>query len=167
MRKKKTAIFLISFFCVTIICIGICFYVFPGFGTMFPRSSVCIYSDISECQLMSDENFVLYDSPSADPNLDDLVYSSSFCGSYISENMQFEIFAYEFIDDENAKSYFSNATGKIDSLDKNFTSSYGLRKYQLVVLEKNKAYTVTSPKKYSKKVESFLLNCFSNKITRR
>lgn len=164
--RKKPVIFLVVFG-VAIIAVGICFYVLPGFGTLFPMANVCIYNDISECQRLSDENFVLYDSPDTDPHLEDLAFSSSFCGSYISKNMQFEIFAYEFIDDVNAKSYFSNATGKRDSLDKNFTSSYGLRKYKLVVLEKNKAYTVTSKRKYSKNVESFLLNCFSNVITEK
>ena len=124
------------------------------------RTDYYIFADISECeQLISEPNknitVTRYASPTEDKSLKRLEYNSFFAAEYSSDSLKFEIFAYEFASTNISKQYFKNCTGKERVDDCSFLASSNRVKYELVVFENERAYTVLCKDKDSKKVNIF------------
>ena len=128
---------------------------------------VNIFADISECEnLLQSENkgakFVKYDTPSKDKKLKNLEYESFFAGEYSCSDFEFTIFAYEFKNEDDAKAYFENHTGKESEKNANFSINMGIGGYRLRVFHNSMAYSVTSSsRKDAEKIEAFLGENFS------
>ena len=80
-------------------------------------TDVYIFEDINECSNISNLTYsngyvIEYENPNDDKYLKNLVYNDFYVAVYESEELRFEIFAYEFDSYESAKKYFKNATGK-------------------------------------------------------
>ncbi len=155
MKKILVSIVLI------IMCIGLC--------SCFPEEPVFyIFEDINECEniekLKSDDATVtVYDTPSADKNLGDLQYDDFYCASYESDDLDFEIFAYDFVDSDTAKEYFRKETGLHEIRDTHFLASGGT-KYRIIVLDDDRGYITTFKTHDLEEVKTFLTRVFSKKI---
>lgn len=129
-----------------------------------------IFSNISECnnfEINKDEDakITYYTTPEKDSNLKDLEYDSFFGAKYLSLDIEFEIFAYEFKDSNSAKKYFNNVTGKnSEELDTNFSASMGMTSYRLVIIDFKKAYIVQGPSSNAEAIQDFLKENFTVKI---
>lgn len=132
---------------------------------------VKIFSEISECEnidaLKSESAIIeIYDTTKKDYSLHDLVASDFYGCNYEDSDLQFELFAYVFFSEEEAKKYFANVTGKKSDLDINFSDSIGADYYRRVVIYGKSAYWVKSKKEYSDKINDFINQCFSIEIYR-
>ena len=130
---------------------------------------VYIFNDITECSTVKTKTSAevqveIYQNPSKDLYLKDLGYNSFFGCFYISREIKFEIFAYEFVDSETAKDYFTQVTGKNDELSTNFSSISGSGRYRKIVINGKNAYTVYSSAKDSKAVNEFIGEIFTIKL---
>lgn len=127
-----------------------------------------IFSDIDECNNIEafkseDATITIYDSPDLDKNLGDLAYNDFFAAYYDSNELKFEIFAYEFVDSDSAKEYFTKVTGK-KSLETNFSASGGMTKYRVIVIDEYRVYCAYTSLKDSEDLKLFLGEIFSKKI---
>lgn len=128
--------------------------------------SVHIFSDISECNYLeanksNDANITKYDFADNDIYLNDLEYNEFYAIKYESQNMKFEIFAYEFIDSVTAKSYFESSAKRDCISDKDFYVSTTLTNYIIRVLDGERAYILYSKPKYKEAIDSYLSYAFS------
>ena len=156
MKKLIISIILIAF------CSGLC--------SCIPKEPICyIFEDISECEniekLKSEDAVVtVYDSPDSDKNLGDLQYDDFYCASYKSNNLDFEIFAYDFVDSDSAKEYYNKETKLGCDSDATFHTSKGMSLYDIIALEYDKVYIAKSSAKDSDDLNSFLNKVFSKRI---
>lgn len=140
------------------------------FTSSFSPKKIYIFEDMAECEAfrtMSDNNgtFTEYTDRITDDNLSNLSYVSCLSGKYLCDKYNFEIFAYEFENEESARAYFKNCTGKnTNDLRQNFSLSSGLFRSHLAVLKGTKAYVVSCPTKYVQDVLQVLEKCFSDRI---
>ena len=132
------------------------------------ESNYRIFENISECEkieanMAEDATITKYRTPEADQNLKDLSYNAFFAAQYESSDMSFTIFAYEFSNNEAAKQYFKNSTGKTSKTDVNFSCATGLfsSEERGVFIDGNNAYTVLSVPKHSNDIYDYLAQCFS------
>lgn len=128
----------------------------------------CIFEDINECEniekLKSEDAVItVYDSPDLDKNLGDLQYEDFYCASYESKELDFEIFAYDFVDSDSAKEYFRNDTGLSEIRDTHFLASGGMG-YRIIVLDDDRAYITTFKTRDLREVKTFLSRVFSKRI---
>ena len=169
MRKKSPIILIIVSF---VVCAIVAFTYMSLTGPL--PSEYYIFQNIEECENliptdMDDESFERYDMPTNDKDLDSLSYNNFFGGSFKSDSLQYEIFAYEFEDYDSALNYYANVVGQnFNSLkelerDSFFLASQGTS-YQLVVISQNKAYKLNAPNKYIDETSELLANTFSQKI---
>ena len=86
---------------------------------------------------------------------------------YESEEMSFELFAYEFADTESAKAYFKNETGISRVLNTHFLSSNNARNYKLIVIDGCNAYYIHGKTTDKEEIESFLSCVFSKQIVKQ
>lgn len=126
------------------------------------------FSDISECENIEnkkhrDAKITTYDS-SEDKYLNGLTPDGFYGANYASEQLTFDIFAYEFKDKKTAKNYFENSTERSSDRDVNFLATSGMSQYKLVVLFNENAYVVYTSVKYKEEVNAFLGEIFSTKI---
>lgn len=154
---------------VLIICtilIG-CFYARSNF--VGPKGNdVYIFADITECEgfsIREDIQFSIYDTPIKDSNIGTLSYERFIGGYYTLNNIDFELFAYEFNDSLSAKEYFSKTTGKSDELNTNFSINRGMLTYRLIVIDDKRAYTISSKAENGDEISELLAETFSVKIT--
>ena len=144
MHKKSLVIFLLCFSVVLILLTVLFSFVFSA----LPEQDIYIYENITECEELralggETGTFTEYAVPKNDGNLGDLSYASCFAGKYLCVDYDFEIFAYEFEDEESARVYFKNCTGKANSgRTQNFSLSLGLTRARLAVMKDTKAYIV-------------------------
>ena len=68
-----------------------------------------------------------------------LEYAEFWAAEYSCPEFKFELYAYEFVNSDVAKQYFNNITGK-KSDDVSFSSSSGMTKTRLAVVDHEKAY---------------------------
>lgn len=124
-----------------------------------------IFSDINECYKFESgtAKITMLDS-SEDSYLKDLIFDKCYCAKYISKELEFTIFAYEFTDEMTAKEYFKNATGKQSELDRNFTTTSGMISYEANIIDGKNAYTVQTKNEYIKQLEAVLSECFTVKV---
>ena len=164
MKKKKI---------ISIIIISV-FVVFGIVKIFYLNSSDGIdcymFASISECEKFESPNltngsFTKYNSPNDDTYLKSMQYASFYAGKYVSEELDFEIYAYQFNDVNDAKEYFKNATGKTINTDSSFSSSSGFRYYRLTAFDGVNAYTVIAEKSQLEEINNILNNVFSKKMT--
>lgn len=131
--------------------------------------SFYIFENIKECatletQKTKESYITLYDSPSKDKNLNDLKYDEFYAGKYSSDELSFEIFAYQFIDSDNAKIYFKNNTGIETNLDTHYLASGGISKYNVIVIDNKNAYCINTKKSQANELMLYLSEVFSKKL---
>ena len=174
MNKKniKVIIFTINIIVIltTILILGR-FAIKRGFNLLLNGlTEIYVFADIAECEGIAELDYpnatvTRRDTPDGDKKLKGLAYESFYSAKFVADGMEFEIFAYEFVDSETAQAYFKNVTGKGLESEQNFSSSTGLIKYRLCVLDGNLAYTLTAPNKYADEIEQNILpSLFSKKI---
>ena len=136
-----------------------------------------IFQNIEECEnlISTDvdiECFSEYDLPSNDKDLDDLSYNKFWGGKFKSDSLKYEIFAYEFEDNDSALQYYANVSGGGKNIDLSyqekhnglFLASSGMTSYELVVISQNRAYKLIAPNRYIDEVSELLCKTFSQKI---
>ena len=139
-------------------------------GIRLPNNSdVYIFDTLEECEKFennSSETIQLdkKDTAFEDKSAKGLSYEDFYGAELFFDGFSFEIFAYEFSDESSSMLYFTNETGKKDTLKTNFSSSSGLSKYTLVVIDGVKAYKIISESRDAKKVTDYLSEVFSTRL---
>jgi predicted heme/steroid binding protein len=133
------------------------------------KLDIYIFEKISECDNINGDvhtnaKVTVYDNSDKDKNLKGLSYSSFFAGEYLSNELDFKIFAYEFENTENAKKYFENATGKKNVNDTTFSMSKGMFEYMIIVIDNKNAYCAYTSPSNDEALETFLAEVFSKKL---
>ena len=141
--------------------------------------STTIFQDLDECkQLMTYEQIPsdIYEHTDSekDPYSRNLQYDSFWGMDYHSENMKYEIFAYEFLNKDDALRYYINVTGEtdhankipLDESDKNplWLRIFGENSYQIVAIKENKAYRLQSSGLLTVTIEDMLTTVFSIEV---
>ena len=139
-----------------------------------------IFQDINECEQLitaelSDLEIEKYDTPDKDKNLKGLSYNCFWGMRLESDELKYEIFAYEFSDSDSALKYFINVTGQNsyekelplsnDNDNKRLSASKGMFTYRLVVVYQNKAYLITAPNQYEDDINKLLADTFSYQLS--
>lgn len=130
---------------------------------------VHIFVDIKECQRLQtpmtmDAGVKIFSSPQEDKHLKGLEYQAFFGCEYSSEELSFELFAYEFADEDTAMAYFNHATGKENDPNPTFSNTSAMGVYDSVVVSENKAYSVRCKATQSEKVTEFLNGIFTVEV---
>ncbi len=130
-----------------------------------------IFQNIEECEglipdYQSDIIVERYDTPSRDKDIKKLTYSDFFGMKFKSDELEYEIFAYEFDNPEFALEYFNNCTGQKRTLNqgvnKTYSGSLGMfGQYDLVLVFENRAYKLNSPKNYANEINDLFGETFS------
>ena len=127
-----------------------------------------IFTDINEClNLEIIEEIVKvekYDSTEKDTDIVFLKYNYFYGAKIECSNYQFEIFAYEFENDNISKRYFEAVSGREYSGESAFFGSGGITLYTLVVVDLNMAYKINTSSKDIENVKDLLANAFSKKL---
>ena len=138
-----------------------------------------IFKNFDECKnLMSYEQIpseiVEYVDAKIDTSHNGIEYKTFWGMKYQSENIEYEIFAYEFSGKDDALKYYINVTENddlaemipLDDSDKNILGSkiIGEEKYHIIVIAGNKAYKLISSNLLIDKIDEMLSTVFSVKI---
>lgn len=151
-------------------CLLFCILLISFFSCGFRKMDYYIFKDIEECEKIFSMNydnakFNHYETAENDEHLGALKYDTFFAGEFRSDELNFEIFAYQFDSDESAKSYFENVTGKSSSgLMSNFSHSGGITESQIVVIDSDRAYSIIMPTSEVESVQKMLEDVFSVKL---
>ena len=99
-----------------------------------------IFQTIDECERLipSDRTELIierYVSPEKDKNLKNLSYESFFGMNFHSNELEYEIFAYEFVDSDSALEYYINVTGQ-NSYEKELPLDLSLTALQILPFSK-------------------------------
>lgn len=128
-------------------------------GSTISNIDVRIFGEIQECKKFEElagpnVTIELLDTPTADSYLYDLVYIDFYGFEYRSTDINFELYAYNFADSEDANAYFYNVTGKNNTFEKNFSDSSGMLSYRRIALSGNKVYCAyTTPSEADRMIE--------------
>ena len=118
---------------------------------------VHMFSNIKECQVIEslndNANVKIIASPDEDKYFKDLQFQNFFGCEYTSDDLTFELFAYEFSNADMAMSYFENSTGKGEDPNSTFCDSTGMLWFKRIVVKENKAYAVRCKKEYKEKMD--------------
>ena len=130
---------------------------------------IYIFSNMEECDELAtgiyNDDFIVYADPSADKNLGSLSYADFFAGKCNCEQCTYEIFAYAFLDEVQAQTYYQKAAGKSgDTLNPNFSLVSGIYSTTLTALKGSMVYTVKMPVRDAQYVLQHLASTFSVKI---
>ena len=170
-NKKKTNVLGIVAVCVFI---GLIFV--PALGKFFAYSfrnfennDFYIFESIEECEKIETLNFTeqkitKYENPEKDKKLKSLQYEAFYGAKYESKEVDFEIFAYEFATEEDAESYYKNATGKDPTSKSSFSSSWGVSNAYFEVIYYNKVYRVETATNYLYETKVALGTIFSIQV---
>lgn len=139
-----------------------------------------IFQTIDECERLvsadqTDSIVERYVSPEKDKNLKNLSYESFFGMNFHSNELEYEIFAYEFVDSNSALKYYINVTGQNsykkelplddDNENKRLSSSKGTLSYRLIAVFQNKAYVIFAPQQYEDAINKMLATAFSFQLS--
>lgn len=139
-----------------------------------------IFQTIDECEQLipTDQTDLIieqYASPEKDKNLKDLSFESFFGMKFHSNELEYEIFAYEFADSNSALKYYINVTGQnsyekelpLSDSDENkrLSSSKGMLSYRLIAVYQNKAYVIVAPPQYEDTINKMLATVFSFQLS--
>ena len=133
------------------------------------KLEVNMFADLSECYAIelletSDVQITLYDSPIEDEYIGNLEYANYYACHYLSSEVQFDLFAYEFYDQETAKQYFKNVTGKEDDRTVTYSDLEGFSSYRRIVISDNSVYSVYTAASDAEAVIEIINQIFSRKI---
>lgn len=128
-----------------------------------------IFVDVEEClnfelNKHEDARITQYETPATDKALEDLQYNKFWAGKYISSELTFEIFAYEFVSKDEAKVYFENETGTLEKRDTFWRLSGGAFSSRLIVVDEKNAYIVHTSTAQVKAVREFLKKNFTKEL---
>lgn len=139
-----------------------------------------IFQTINECEQLipADQNDLIierYASPEKDKNLKELSYESFFGMKFYSNELEYEIFAYEFVDSDSTLEYYINVTGQKsyekelplsdNEENKRLSSSKGMSAYRLIAVYQHKAYVIVAPKQYEGAINKLLATTFSCRLS--
>lgn len=139
-----------------------------------------IFQTIDECEQLipTDQTDLLierYTSPEKDTNLKGLSYESFFGMNIHSNEVEYEIFAYEFVDSNSALKYYISVTGQNsyekelplsdDNENRRLSTSMGMSSYRLIAVYQNKAYVIVAPKQFEEAINKLLSTTFSCKLS--
>ena len=139
-----------------------------------------IFQTIDECEQLipADQTDLMierYASPEKDKHLKDLSFESFFGMKFHSNELEYEIFAYEFADSDSALKYYISVTGKNlyekdlplseDAENKLWSSSAGMFSYRQIVVYQNKAYVIDAPTQYRIAIDKVLATVFSFQLS--
>ena len=140
-----------------------------------------IFQSIDECEALipndqSEVKIERYATPNADKDLKDIPYESFFGMQFKSDEMKYQIFAYEFEDFESALKYFVNASGTSYSYeeDRATIEQYDYALYfvaknplscHFVVISQNNVYQLRAPNRYFDEIYAVLKDIFSKQVT--
>lgn len=172
---KKISIFV----CLTLLIIFITGFIVYMLNYSSP-SEYFIFQDISECESLipadqSDLMIEKYGTSVKDNNSRGLSYDCFWGMKFESDELKYEIFAYEFLDSDSALKYYVNVTGQKnhekklplsdDSENKLLSSTKGISEYRIVAVYQNRAYLLIAPKQYEEEINALLANTFSYKLS--
>lgn len=129
--------------------------------------SFCIFSDISDCEKFEEYDGVevkKHDTPKKDKYLKDLKYERFYAGEISSRDFEFDIFAYEFCDEESAKKYYDNVTGVDTERNSTYLSSWGTFSGELVVIHGKNAYILRTSTYDRNQALDFINEIFKVKV---
>lgn len=131
-----------------------------------------MFANLEECQriknmVIDNAEVIIYTSPVKDEFLKELEFREWFGCEYVSENLSFELLAYEFSNNDIAMTYFKNATGKKNDPNPTFCDSTGMRYFTRIVVVDNMAYTICCKKSNKENVVEFLNSWFTVDVTER
>ncbi|MBQ4115882.1 MAG: hypothetical protein IJD37_00750, partial [Clostridia bacterium] len=130
-----------------------------------------VFKDLNECKsLMSYEKIpseiIEYHTPEIDANYHSMEYNDFWGMRYKSNDIGYEIFAYDFASKDDALRYYIKSTGEAQLADKN---SHGVKhigqgEYQVIVIEGTKVYRLISSNMLVDKIDKMLAVVFSGRI---
>ena len=128
-----------------------------------------MFQNLEECkQLKSYEQIpaqiVEYLDPTIDKNYNDLNYKFFWGMKYQSENLEYEIFAYEFTSKDYALKYYVNVTEDDTSDYITWIEIFSDNQYEFVVIENDKVYVIKSSSLYIDSINKMLSDTFSVKF---
>ena len=128
-----------------------------------------MFSDIGECHAIENLNhnnadIKIYASTDQDRYIKDLQFQHYFGCRYTSDELSFELFAYEFSNDDTAMLYFKNLTGKDIDPNPTFCDSSGMYWFKRIVVKENKAYAIHCKKEHKDKTIELINSCFKEKM---
>ena len=113
-------------------------------------------SELKEIENSVETEITVYNEVSKDKYLKDLKYNDYFGCKYTSNQLEFEIFAYEFVDKSTADNYYKKVTGKTNEHKTVFSDVAGMNNFRRIVVHENKAYSVYCSANKSEEVLSFI-----------
>lgn len=130
---------------------------------------VYMFADLEECRIMAaDESMqpyvTVYESPEKDKKLKELKYADFFACYYASDDLEFELFAYEFEEADAAKEYFAYMVGHNSPYDTDYLKSSGTFSYHSIVISGNMAYTVYTKASSQGMLNELLGDWFTQKV---
>ena len=148
---------------IVFICICVCLLlVFSSCGIY--DFNVYMYSDIEECFSIQTDNPNGVNVLISEADFYDYPYEQTYAYDYISENLQFTFYAYQFADWETANSYYEDVIGRSNDLKTAFLDSSGAQNFRRVVICDNNVYVVYSGTEDREDVIAFLSKIFTVKI---
>ena len=129
-----------------------------------------IFQSIDECEALIPEDqsgvkIERYATPDADKDLKGLPYERFFGMQFESDEMEYQIFAYEFETAAESVEYFQKITGKKDDMLTNFSAMSSWGTYRLVVIDGQRAYCVYTTPGQVEKLTQNLKEIFSVNIS--
>lgn len=136
-------------------------------GTLSP--DVYMFNDLEECRNMAADESIqmylsIYESPEKDKHVKGLEYVDFFACYYESDDLEFELFAYQFEEADASKEYFASVVGRQCTYDTDFLKSAGMLSYKGIVISGNMAYTVYSKPSSENKLNELLGDWFTQKV---
>ncbi|MBO5879276.1 MAG: hypothetical protein J6Q68_01825 [Clostridia bacterium] len=140
-------------------------YELPNFGDV----DYYIFENIEECEKIETLNFTeqkitKYENPEKDKNLKSLQYEAFYGAKYESQELTFEIFAYEFATEEDAAAYFKNSSARKATDKSTFAGSRHAFSADFQVIYYNRVYSVRTTNKHMQAAKDALGTIFSIKI---
>ena len=168
LKKRRIIDFCIVAGTLSIIIALLIFFSFLGIRYL-DNLKITVFSDIEECQLIEkagndeDATVIKISNPSNDKLYDEkFAYKEFWAIQYTSSECSFEIYAYEFENEDIAKAYFEEFVSNGGSKDSSFHSISGINYGQQTVYQNERAYTIyASSHKNLKEAVALVNNCFS------
>lgn len=173
---KKRLLITGCFILFTAIVVGILIYMFNNPLT----HEYFIFQNLEECERLvpadySKAEVIQYDSPDSDKHLKELLFNDFWGINFKSDKLEYEIFAYEFVDSDTALKYYVDVTGqnsykkklplKNEDENKLLNASKGMSSYEIVAVYQNRAYRLVAPKQYEDAINELLSSVFSQKLS--
>ena len=134
---------------------------------LFPE--LYIFESLDECDGLldgvADAKIVKHETCEGDKKIKELKYDQCYAATASVEDCSFDLFAYIFNDEADAKSYFTNVTGKTTEPTTNFSISIGSGRYRVVVIDGRNAYAAYCTVDCAEQMLNFFESAFSKKLS--